>query len=329
MSYAIDVKHDGQSHHLEFPALTIPKCKACGELAFSNSVDDQILQALRTHLRLLAPEQIRSMRESLGLKSKELAEKLGVAAETICRWERGGVIQSRAMDNLLRIYFAVPKVREVLRGADQDPSLGSTVQELENGGRRAMLPKDENGWFAATVNELRLEFGIDPQDGGFAYNELKSALKRSAKTKGRRGGRNGGVIYSFPEKVLEEFRAIVEELNGAAGELKPDLAVEKRVTLTGQRSWRYDRVNLKHLKSFPIPKRIVQACGIRDDTKRHMKIRLSTEREIEGVCTISSGCAMLIPKALEGEFENAESFECKIGDEMETSPSLHLVPPGV
>jgi putative zinc finger/helix-turn-helix YgiT family protein len=131
MPYAIDVKHDGQLYHLEIPELKIPRCRACGELIFSNSVDDQISQALRAHLRLMTPEQIRGGREELGLKSKELAEKLGVAAETISRWEGGGLIQSRAMDNFLRVYFAVPDVRGVLQGAEQDPSLGTTV----NGGR--------------------------------------------------------------------------------------------------------------------------------------------------------------------------------------------------
>jgi putative zinc finger/helix-turn-helix YgiT family protein len=127
MPYAIDVKHDGQLYHLEIPELQIPKCRACGELVFSNHVDDQVLQALRAHVRLLTPEQIRGGREALGLKSKELAEKLGVAAETISRWERGGLIQSRAMDNLLRAYFAVPEVRKVLQGAQQDPALGTTL----------------------------------------------------------------------------------------------------------------------------------------------------------------------------------------------------------
>src|SRR5919201_1868093 len=99
MSYAIDVKHDGQLYHLDIPELLIPKCRACGELVFSNSVDDQVLQALRAHVRLLTPEQIRGGRKVLRFKSKELAEKLGIAPETMSRWERGRLIQSRAMDN--------------------------------------------------------------------------------------------------------------------------------------------------------------------------------------------------------------------------------------
>jgi hypothetical protein len=53
MPYSIDVKHDGQLYHLEIPALRIPRCRACGELVFINSVGDQVSDELRTHLRQL------------------------------------------------------------------------------------------------------------------------------------------------------------------------------------------------------------------------------------------------------------------------------------
>jgi len=61
----------------------------------------------------------------LGLKQQALAERLGVAPETISRWVNGALIQSRAMDNLLRLYFALPEVRAVLQGTRQDPNLGT------------------------------------------------------------------------------------------------------------------------------------------------------------------------------------------------------------
>jgi putative zinc finger/helix-turn-helix YgiT family protein len=125
MPYTTDVKHDGRSFHLEIPRIRIPKCRACGNLVFSHSVDDEVFRALREEARLLTPEQIKKARMALDLQSKELAERLGVAAETISRWERGGLIQSRAMDNLLRIYFRFPVVREALQGASQDPNLGT------------------------------------------------------------------------------------------------------------------------------------------------------------------------------------------------------------
>jgi len=127
MSYTCNAAHDGRTYQIEIPEIDIPKCQSCGTLVITNSVDDRIIQALRARVRLLTPEQIRGGREALGLKSKELAEKLGVAAETISRWESGGIIQSRAMDNFLRIYFAVPEARAVLRGAEQNPDLGTTT----------------------------------------------------------------------------------------------------------------------------------------------------------------------------------------------------------
>jgi putative zinc finger/helix-turn-helix YgiT family protein len=123
--YTAEVKHDGRLHRVEVPALTIPKCRACGALTFTNSADDQVLQALRALLRLLTPQQIRAGRKKLGLKAKELAERLGVAAGTVSRWEKEHLIQSRAMDNYLRVYFALPEVRAVLQGAGQDPNLGT------------------------------------------------------------------------------------------------------------------------------------------------------------------------------------------------------------
>ncbi len=124
--YTAEVKHDGRLYQIEVPELTIPKCGACGKLVFTTSADAQVLHALRLHLKLLTPQQIKEGHKALGLRSKDLAERLGVAAATISRWERGGLIQSRAMDNFLRAYFAVPEVRAVLRGPEQDPELGTT-----------------------------------------------------------------------------------------------------------------------------------------------------------------------------------------------------------
>lgn len=120
--YTAKLKHDGKLHSIDIPELTIPKCRECGALVFSNSVDDQLVSALRSHLELLTPQEIKEGRKALRLKSKELAEHLGIAAATVSRWEKGHLIQSRAMDNLLRLFFALPEVRNLLRGeSEQDP----------------------------------------------------------------------------------------------------------------------------------------------------------------------------------------------------------------
>ncbi len=125
--HTAEVKHEGRLHRIDVPDLTIPKCRACGALVFDYDADDRVLQALRSQLKLLTPEEIKAGRKALGLKSKELAKRLGVADATVSRWEKKRLIQSRAMDNFLRVYFAVPEVRNVLRGEEQDAALGTTA----------------------------------------------------------------------------------------------------------------------------------------------------------------------------------------------------------
>lgn len=126
LSYDAEVRHDGRLYTFTVPRLDIPVCQACGEKAFTEKVDEQINAALRAHLRLLTPEEMRTALARLDLTQKEVAERLGIAEATLSRWLNETQIQSRAMDNLLRVYFAFPLVREALRGANQDPSLGTT-----------------------------------------------------------------------------------------------------------------------------------------------------------------------------------------------------------
>jgi len=127
MAYTARVKQDGVVYELHLPSLEIPRCQTCGETVITTAVDERINEALRARLRLLTPDQMRKGIEKLGIKQQELAERLGVAPETISRWVNGALIQSRAMDNLLRLFFAVPEVRHVLRGVNQDPLLGTEV----------------------------------------------------------------------------------------------------------------------------------------------------------------------------------------------------------
>src|SRR5260370_40074315 len=84
--YTAEINHDGSMYSVHLPALEIPKCRACGNLLFDNRADEQINRALRAHLRLLSPEQIRKNRKGLELSQPELAERPGVADETLSRW---------------------------------------------------------------------------------------------------------------------------------------------------------------------------------------------------------------------------------------------------
>lgn len=114
VSYRCDMTHDGQLHTVEVPQLSVPRCGNCGELVFNDDAEAQIRRALRTQLRLLTPEEIQTARTGLGLSQAALADRLGVTEATISRWETEAQIQSRALDNLLRVFFAFPEVRSVL-----------------------------------------------------------------------------------------------------------------------------------------------------------------------------------------------------------------------
>ncbi|HTU18129.1 MAG TPA: type II TA system antitoxin MqsA family protein [Gemmataceae bacterium] len=124
ISYRCEMAHDGQLYSVTVPELTVPRCGHCGELVFNYPAEEQIRNALRSQLRLLTPKEIRAARTTLRLSEKDLADRLGVTEAAVSRWETGDQIQSRAVDNLLRVFFALPEVRSVLLGSNQDPHLG-------------------------------------------------------------------------------------------------------------------------------------------------------------------------------------------------------------
>jgi DNA-binding transcriptional regulator YiaG len=97
------MRHGGNTYQLDIAALEIPRCPRCGPLISTRYVGAQISQAQYRHVRPLLPAQIRAAREALGLQQEDSARRLGVAAESFCRWEKGALIQSRATDNLLRV----------------------------------------------------------------------------------------------------------------------------------------------------------------------------------------------------------------------------------
>jgi putative zinc finger/helix-turn-helix YgiT family protein len=142
VDYTAKVKHDGVVYELQLPSLEVPRCQNCGEIYTTTAVDEKVSDALRSRLRLLTPAQIRQGIEKLGLKQQEVAERLGVAPETISRWVNGALIQSRAMDNFLRVFFALPEVRQVLQGPNQDPQLGTDVCPQMTGVREVRSEED-------------------------------------------------------------------------------------------------------------------------------------------------------------------------------------------
>jgi putative zinc finger/helix-turn-helix YgiT family protein len=118
-SYDAEVRHDGRLCRFTISDLEIPVCQACGKKVFTEKVDEQISAALRSALRLLTPEEMREELRRVNMTQKEAAKSLGIAEATLSRWLNKTQIQSRAMDNLLRVFFAYPQVRTALIRAGQ------------------------------------------------------------------------------------------------------------------------------------------------------------------------------------------------------------------
>jgi DNA-binding transcriptional regulator YiaG len=123
--YDVEVRHDGQVHSFTVPELNVPACKACSRQVFNEDVDDQITHALRAHLHLLTPAEMRAALERLGMTQTEVADRLGIPEATFALWLNDFQVQPRAMDTLLRVFFAFPEVRSAVNRAPQDPRLGT------------------------------------------------------------------------------------------------------------------------------------------------------------------------------------------------------------
>ncbi len=139
--YSAELQYDGRTYSVEVPELHAPRCTNCGAMILDDQANDQITDVLRRQLGLLTPGQIRNNRESLGLKQRDFATLLGVGESTVSRWETGSQIQQRSLDKLMRIYFAIPEVRDALADKDGLLELGSSVvKEPES------RPEDLSGW---------------------------------------------------------------------------------------------------------------------------------------------------------------------------------------
>lgn len=114
IEYDAEVRHDGKLHAFRIPLLEIDQCGDCGEQYFTSVTDDLISLGLRQHLGLLCPNEIRSGLKKCSVNQRTFADHLGIAAETVSRWLNGSTIQTRSLDRMMRLYFAIPSVRHAL-----------------------------------------------------------------------------------------------------------------------------------------------------------------------------------------------------------------------
>jgi HTH-type transcriptional regulator/antitoxin MqsA len=115
-SFDGDIKHNG--HALTVLGLERSRCSACNAAPV---MTDQIRRnqiviadAKRRSDGLLSGDEIRRIRERLGLSQSAAASVFGGGGNAFSKYERGEVLQSVPMDRLLRIAVDLPGVMSVL-----------------------------------------------------------------------------------------------------------------------------------------------------------------------------------------------------------------------
>lgn len=102
------------------PDYQIFECPACGEAVVEKNSVRRAEKLLKDFGRqvdgLLTAVDIKRVRRKLHLTQEQMATVLGGGLKSFARYENGQVVQSKAMDNLLRILDCFPESLGVLPG---------------------------------------------------------------------------------------------------------------------------------------------------------------------------------------------------------------------
>jgi HTH-type transcriptional regulator / antitoxin MqsA len=121
VTYSETFQHHGAELHVS--GLEGYECECCGaDPIFDDQIrrnHARILDARRRADGLLTGEEIRVLRDRLGLTQKAASELFGGGANAFSKYERGEVVQSAAMDRLLRLVGRYPRLMADLKDTEQ------------------------------------------------------------------------------------------------------------------------------------------------------------------------------------------------------------------
>src|SRR4051794_36342695 len=87
---------EGETVKVEARSVPVEVCPQCGETFSGPRTARAEHDAICRTLGLLTPDQIRQVRERLGLTQEEFSRLTGLGVATVSRWERGRLVQNRA-----------------------------------------------------------------------------------------------------------------------------------------------------------------------------------------------------------------------------------------
>jgi putative zinc finger/helix-turn-helix YgiT family protein len=96
----------GLDETIELPGTRVDHCDACGEeyvgIKGIEGLHEKLAMVVAKKKAQLTPKEIRFLRLWLGYSSADFANEIGVARETVSRWESGGQKMGLTAERLLR-----------------------------------------------------------------------------------------------------------------------------------------------------------------------------------------------------------------------------------
>jgi len=135
-------------------------CDACGEEVLPAELIARV-EAERYRIEgLLGPSEVREVRTRMGLSQRDMSKLLGVGDKTYTRWELGLSVQTKSMDNLIRLADQRPEVLaeiESHRRPERRGEIAAYVGNLASAKSAAAAPLAAHGGDLdeATARRLR------------------------------------------------------------------------------------------------------------------------------------------------------------------------------
>lgn len=118
--------------HVELHGVEVIKCAACGQEGIAiprlGQLHRVLADAFVKQQRMLAPVEVRYLRKHIGLSAADFAQMMGVARETVSRWETGAQAMGAVADRLLRLLVLTHEptesyaVEDLLRELNDEPA---------------------------------------------------------------------------------------------------------------------------------------------------------------------------------------------------------------
>jgi HTH-type transcriptional regulator/antitoxin MqsA len=143
----VDEHFSYKGHSLTVPDYHILSCSNCSEAVVMKDSARRAEKMLKDFGRqvdgLLMAGDIKRIRRKLHLTQEQMATVLGGGLKGFARYENGQIIQSRAMDNLLRILDRFPESLDVLPSV---PRLQAFATRKGKSGEVGVVCEDGEGY---------------------------------------------------------------------------------------------------------------------------------------------------------------------------------------